>query len=148
MPKAAGREPARFVADTNVLVSRLLFRQSQPALALGKAMMSRRLIVSVETLAELGGVLSRPKFDRYLSLADRLEFFRQMHRIATHVPDVSPVTACRDPKDDKFLALALAGRATLLLTGDDDLLALNPFRGISILSPAQYLERAHNPLLQ
>jgi predicted nucleic acid-binding protein len=48
--------------------------------------------------------------------------------------------ACRDPKDDKFLSLAVCGRATHLVTGDADLLALNPFEGIRIVTPRQFLE--------
>jgi putative PIN family toxin of toxin-antitoxin system len=105
-------------------------------------MSKQRLIVSSETLIELGTVLSRPKFDRYLSLADRLGFFDLLRRQALHVRNIPPITACRDPKDDKFLALALAGNATAILTGDDDLLSLDPFRGISVLSPRQYLDLA------
>lgn len=49
------------------------------------------------------------------------------------------VRACRDPKDDKFLSLAVSGGADLILTGDKDLLDLHPFRGIAIVSPQQYL---------
>jgi len=73
--------------------------------------MSRyRLIVSAETLIELGTVISRPKFDRYLPLSDRLEFFGLLRRQAIHISHIPPIIACRDPKDDKFLALAVAGR--------------------------------------
>ncbi len=50
------------------------------------------------------------------------------------------VHACRDPKDDKFLDLAVNGQATCLISGDADLLALHPFRGIAILTPAQFLQ--------
>ena len=50
------------------------------------------------------------------------------------------IRACRDPRDDKFLEVAVHGRADLIVTGDEDLLALNPFRGIAILAPAAYLE--------
>ena len=49
------------------------------------------------------------------------------------------VSACRDPKDDKFLELALSGAATHLISGDDDLLALHPFRGVAILSPHDFV---------
>lgn len=52
-----------------------------------------------------------------------------------------PVRACRDPKDDKFLEAAVNGRADVLVTGDRDLLDLHPFRGIAILTPADYLAR-------
>ena len=100
-----------------------------------------RLIVSAATLQELESVLSRQKFETYLSLADRLRFFHLLRRTSTFIERVPEIAACRDPKDDKFLALALAGHASILLSGDADLLILNPFRGIEILTPRQYLDR-------
>jgi putative PIN family toxin of toxin-antitoxin system len=105
--------------------------------------MSRaQLIVSSETLLELEAVLSRPKFNAYLAPADRLQFFHRLRRAAMHIGNVAEVSACRDPKDDKFLALALAGHANLILSGDQDLLVLHPFRGINILTPRQYLDQS------
>jgi putative PIN family toxin of toxin-antitoxin system len=56
------------------------------------------------------------------------------------VPIPTPIRACRDPRDDKFLEVAVHGRADAIVTGDADLLALNPFRGIAILTPSGYLE--------
>lgn len=53
-----------------------------------------------------------------------------------------PVVACRDPTDDKFLELAVNGHADLIVSGDADLLVLNPFRGIPILSAAAFLQSA------
>ena len=50
------------------------------------------------------------------------------------------ITACRDPKDDKFLSLAVSGEATHIVTGDADLLVLHPFRGIRIVTPSTFLE--------
>ncbi|MEO7271642.1 MAG: putative toxin-antitoxin system toxin component, PIN family, partial [Vicinamibacterales bacterium] len=58
---------------------------------------------------------------------------------------VQHVRACRDPKDDKFLELAVNGGASVIVTGDADLLSLHPFRGIDILPPAAYLERPGTP---
>jgi len=55
------------------------------------------------------------------------------------------ITACRDPKDDKFLELAVAGRATHIVTGDSDLLALNSFQSIQILPPQSFLELSSSP---
>jgi len=51
------------------------------------------------------------------------------------------IRASRDPDDDKFLEVAVNGRADVLVSGDADLLELNPFRGIAILTPAAYLDR-------
>ena len=47
---------------------------------------------------------------------------------------------CRDPDDDELLAIALAGKAEIILTGDKDLLTLKQFQGIKILSPRQFVE--------
>jgi putative PIN family toxin of toxin-antitoxin system len=131
----------RFVADTNVLLSRAMFRNSTPSQALRHATSVSRLIVSIETLEELQDVLFRSKFDTYINLNDRLSFFETLKRNANFIESVPPVSACRDPEDDKFLALALTGHAEFILTGDQDLLSLHPFQGIDILSPRQYLDR-------
>ncbi len=134
-------EPERIVADTNLLVSRLLLPQSLPAQAVRKAVDEGQLLVSDATLGELADVLSRAKFDPYVSLEDRQDFIRVLNRVAERIIVTAPIKACRDPKDDKFLEVALNGEANLILTGDRDLLALHPFRGVDILSPREYLER-------
>jgi uncharacterized protein len=131
----------RIVVDTNALVSRLLLPSSVSAQAVRKAVDSSTLLVSEATMNELADVLARPKFDRYISLEDRQQFLRLLGRLADFVPIVYPVRACRDPKDDKFLEVALNGEADLILTGDADLLALNPWQGIAIVQPAEYLKR-------
>jgi putative PIN family toxin of toxin-antitoxin system len=122
------RERERIVADTNCLVSRLLLPSSVPGDAVRKAAGSGLLLVSEATMNELADVLARAKFDRYISLADRQQFLRLLGRLAVFVPIVYPVRECRDPKDDKFLEVALNGKADLILTGDADLLALHPWR--------------------
>jgi putative PIN family toxin of toxin-antitoxin system len=132
---------ARVVVDTNALVSRLLMPGSVPGRAVRKAVDEAQLLVSEATLEELADVLARPKFDPYVSIADRQEFIRLLGRIAELVPITYRVQARRDPKDDKFLELAINGRADLIVTGDRDLLELHPFRQISIITPAAYLER-------
>ncbi len=97
------RTRQRVVVDTNALVSRLLLPFSVPGPAVRKAVDSSILLVSEATLNELADVLARPKFDRYFSLEDRLQFLRLLGRLAEFVPIVYPVRECRDPKDDKFL---------------------------------------------
>ena len=82
----------------------------------------------------------RPKFDRYLSLASRARTLADFRETILIVAITEQVQECRDAKDDKFLELA-AGKADLILTGDQDLLMLHPWRGISIQTPASYLIR-------
>jgi len=131
----------RIVVDTNALISRLLLPTSVPGQAVRKAVEEAQLLVSEATLEELADVLSRAKFDPYITIEERQEFLRRLGRIAEMVPIVHVIRACRDPEDDKFLELAVNGAADLIVTGDDDLLVLHPFRGIPILTPASYLER-------
>jgi putative PIN family toxin of toxin-antitoxin system len=135
------RHRERIVADTNILVSRLLLPQSLPAQAVRRAGGEGILLVSSATMTELADVLARPKFDRYVGIEERRAFLRLLARAAEFVPIIYSVRACRDPKDDKFLEIALNGKADLILTGDADLLALHPWQGIAILSPAKYLKR-------
>ena len=129
----------RWVVDTNVLVSRLLLPGGTAARAVDRALANGVLLVSDETLTELAEALARPRFDRYASLDDRRHFVRLLGGVSRLVPIVHRVSACRDPRDDKFLHVALNGEAHALISGDGDLLALNPFHGIPVLSPAEFL---------
>jgi putative PIN family toxin of toxin-antitoxin system len=131
----------RIVVDTNVLISRLLLPDSIPGRAVRKAVDESQLLVSEATIGELTDVLGRAKFDPYLSIADRQEFIRLLGGVAEMVSIVRVVRACRDPRDDQFLEVAVNGQANLIITGDRDLLQLNPFMRITILSPAAYLAR-------
>jgi uncharacterized protein len=135
-------ERRRIVVDTNVLISRLLAPASVPGKATDKALKDQ-LLVSEATLAELAEVLTREKFDPYVTLEERERFFALLARIATKVAIHHRVQACRDPNDDKFLELAVNGQAACLITGDADLLALHPFRGTAILSPSAFLAEEH-----
>jgi uncharacterized protein len=132
---------ARVVADTNVLVSRLILPESLPAQVLRRVEFESLLLFSESTMNELADVLSRQKFDRYVSLDDRRGFLERLGKIAEFIPIVQLVRECRDPKDDKFLEVALNGRADAIITGDADLLAMNPWRGVGILTPSLYLKQ-------
>ena len=131
----------RFVVDTNVLVSRLLAPRSTAAQAVDRALDRGNLLGSEETLAELVEVLARHKFDPYVSREDRREFIRVLGGVMQLVPITRRVTACRDPRDDKFLDIALAGDAAAIISGDRDLLVLNPWHGIPIVTPAAFIVR-------
>jgi len=130
---------ARVVADTNVLVSRLILPDSVPAQVLRQVELNSLLLFSESTMYELADVLSRQKFDRYVSLDDRRGFIERLGKIAEFIPIVQLVRECCDPKDDKFLEVALNGSADMIITGDTDLLAMNPWRGVEIFSPIDYL---------
>ena len=89
---------------------------------------------------ELAEVMVRSRFDRYVEQEIRRRLVAEYLKAIVTVDIPSPIRACRDPRDDKFLEAAVHGRADLIVTGDRDLLDLNPFRGIAILAPAAYLE--------
>ena len=127
------------VLDTNVLVSAALFPLSHPWQVFEIVRGQGSLIASVDTLAEVNNVLKRPRFDRYLRRTLRDEFLHGLGQMAVTIEINQTIRACRDPKDDKFLELAVCGNATHIVSGDRDLLALHPFRGIPILTPGTFL---------
>ncbi|HEX3105526.1 MAG TPA: putative toxin-antitoxin system toxin component, PIN family [Terriglobales bacterium] len=129
----------RFVVDTNVFVSAIALPRSVPRHAVDKALARGLLLFSEATLGELSEVLFRSKFDHYSSVEARTLFLVQLKRASESVRILQTVRECRDPKDDKFLEVALNGRADLIITGDSDLLALHPWREIGILSPTEYV---------
>jgi putative PIN family toxin of toxin-antitoxin system len=90
-------------------------------------------------MAEAEDVLQRAKFDALVSRAARAEFLVRYREAVKFIPIVSRIEVCRDARDDKFLDLAFDGNAGMIVTGDDDLLVLNPFRGIRIVTPRQFL---------
>ncbi|MHC5747497.1 MAG: putative toxin-antitoxin system toxin component, PIN family [Nostoc sp.] len=129
----------RFVFDTNVLISAFLFSQSKPRQALDQATVIGVIILSNSVLSELEEVLYRPKFDRYLTKERRQEFLEDLTENAQFIDVTEQINECRDPKDNKYLELALSGQAECIVTGDDDLLVLNPWRGIEILTVQEFL---------
>jgi len=129
----------RCVFDTNVLVSALLFDQSTPAQAFFAALHAGEILVSADAIAELNAVLSREKFARYVSEEERARFLQSLLHEAQLVEIREKVRASRDPKDDKFLELAMNGEADYIVSGDEDLVSLDQFRGIPILTSDRFL---------
>jgi putative PIN family toxin of toxin-antitoxin system len=130
----------RIVIDTNIYVSRFLREASVPGQAVARIWRETIPLISIAAWEELRVVLMRPKFAPYVKPGKLEPFLTEVWDYAEHILPSSIIRACRDPKDDKFLELAVDGRADGFLTGDKDLLALHPFRGIPILTPAAYLE--------
>jgi putative PIN family toxin of toxin-antitoxin system len=137
----------RVVMDTSTLVGAMLRSESKPRQALLAVVKSHVLCVSQSTLTELHVVLQRSKFDRYAPLQTRLEFLdvvtqtAHLYEIDT-ASEAASLSACRDPKDDKFLALAMACEAMVIISSDADLLSLQRWNNIAIISPADFLECA------
>ncbi|AFZ57698.1 putative toxin-antitoxin system toxin component, PIN family [Anabaena cylindrica FACHB-243] len=129
----------RIVIDTNCFVSRLLTPKSITSQAVRYAFDHHHILVSSETLTELERVLSRKKFDNYVSLENRQKLILYLKSIAEMVDVLNPVQVCRDAKDDKFISLAIDGSANLIITGDEDLLVLNSYQNIHIVSPNNFL---------
>lgn len=127
------------VCDTNVLISAALLKRSTARNAFDKALREAKLLLSAATIEELSSVLQRPKFDKYILPFERFRFLAALVDAATVLELDETISACRDPKDNKFLELAVCGKATCLISGDHDLLVLHPFRGIAIMTPDEFL---------
>jgi uncharacterized protein len=112
-----------------------------PARAVEHAISNGQLLASTATLRELMTKLLSPKFDRYVPRERRDALLLRLAPLIEIVEIVQSIRASRDPDDDKFLKAAVNGRADVVVSGDADLLELNPFRGIAILTPAAYLDR-------
>ena len=129
----------RLVLDTNVLISALLFRAGSLSwLRFAWQSDTIRPLISRETATELIRVLSYSKFR--LEAADRddvLDDYLPWCEVVT-VPDAASIPECRDPFDRPFLRLALAAKADALITGDKNLLDLQPSFSVPILTPTAF----------
>jgi len=99
------------VFDTNSLISALLISTSVSRRAFDKALDHYQLLISDEAVAEFDDVAGREKFETYLKEGERESFEELLHREAQFVEVTETVEASRDPDDDKFLELAIAGEA-------------------------------------
>ena len=131
----------RVVVDTNVFISAALKKQSFPALALRLVAQRGTLLKSGATERQLFEVLARPQL---AALVDpvAVEWMRELLARAEAVVITERISACRDATDDKFLELAVNGHADVIVSGDADLLVLNPFRGIPVVPPAAFVRGA------
>jgi uncharacterized protein len=134
------------VFDASTLISAALKVDSVPERALLHAEEADVLVLSAAVDAEIEAVLNRPKFANAVSPARRRQFLEVLRRSAIWFEPVVRVTDCRDPKDDKYLELALAAGAETIVSSDGDLLVLHPWRSVRILSPADYLSFSQSAL--
>ena len=134
----------RAVIDTGVFVSALIYRQGRTGSVL-RALRDGRFtaIYTTDIVVEIIDVLGRPKFRaKYHIEPDDITALVNLIRLRGElVTPIQKVTACRDPKDDKFLEAALAAQTDCIVSGDADLLELTPYKEIPILRPAEFLAR-------
>ena len=132
----------RVVIDNNVLISAALIKHSVPFKAFEKAVKTHVLIRSHTVLAEFHKTIFKPKLDRYFKDDwAKMNFIISFISASTDINVKHHITLCRDPKDNMYLELALSGKAACIVTGDNDLLVLNPFRNIRIITPKEFLDQ-------
>lgn len=129
------------VFDASTFVSAALKANSLPERALLRAVTApNRLLLSQAIEDEYREVIFRPKFDRFVAVERRQRILDLVVFAADRVEPTEIVRECRDSKDDKYLALAAAGGADVIVSGDvRHLLSMHPWRGIAIVPAADFL---------
>jgi putative PIN family toxin of toxin-antitoxin system len=129
------------VIDTNVLISAGLLPQSKTAQVLALAVEHFVIAQNKDTWHELETRIARPKFDRYFDDSGRLRHLAEIAQSIQRFEVSAAVSVSRDKTDDKFIELAIDSGSSILISGDPDLRVVKTFKGVEILSPAQFFER-------
>lgn len=129
----------KIILDTNILISGLLLSSSTSQQVFDIVTENEILLISESTFTEFYSTITRKKFDKYLSLEKRLNFLARLREKASLIEIIESITICRDVKDNQFLELAVSGKADMIITGDNDLLVLNSFKNIQIITVNQFL---------
>jgi putative PIN family toxin of toxin-antitoxin system len=139
------KPPPRLVVDTNIIVSGLITSGTPPARILDAVHNKKiTLLISDEVLSEYLRVLEYPHIRKYKKITDETIshltalFINETERVEI----LTPITACPDPDDDKFLSLAVEGQADFIITGDKaDLLSLKEISGIKIITAREAVDK-------
>lgn len=131
----------RVVIDCNTLVSSVLKANTVPDRVVQFVLNEHEIVLSDMVFSEIDEVLHRPKFRKYISEPIARKFLVRLKGASSFFDPVEKIVACRDPKDDMYLELAVAGKADCIITGDKALKDLHPFRGIPILTAAEFMEQ-------
>ena len=127
---------ARCVLDTNVVISAVLNPAGLPNRLVAHVFEHGTVLVSEALLDELRSRIMRPKFDPYVSVPDRERIVALFARRGERIAVTSIATESIDPDDNAVLALALDGKADVIVSGDrKHVLPLHPYRGIAVLTP-------------
>jgi len=131
-----------FVIDNNILLSGSLFSDSKPSLVIDRIITTSKLVFSDATFAEFVDVIFRKKFDKYFfDDNEKWQIIYKFERYSTFFVPTETITDCPDPKDNKFLELAVECKADCIISGDSHLLDMHPFRNIPILNAADFLSQ-------
>lgn len=130
------REPKRIVIDTNVLISAEISAQGVSGRLVDRVLVEHHVVLSYAILEELDETLEN-KFGYSATAVSEVT-----DQLLSAVEIVEPVTfdrqICRDPDDDTILGTAVAGNADCIVTGDSDLLVLERFQGVDVVSPSEF----------
>ena len=130
----------RVVLDSNVLISAAISAHGKPFACLSWVIDNAKQIAASELIEEVETRLARQKFAKYVDQTRRRAFIADLRLSIVLVELTGTWKACRDPDDDKIPETAVLGRADVLVTGDQDPLVLDPFQGLAIVTPAQFIE--------
>jgi putative PIN family toxin of toxin-antitoxin system len=132
----------RVVIDASVIVGAALKNDSTPMRALLAVLEHHSIVLSTTVFTEISEVLGRQKFAAAVTPERRQEILALLTTAATWIEPDLTVTDCVDPDDNKYLELAIASGATVVVSSDRHLLQMHPWRGVAMLRPAEYLMRS------
>lgn len=121
------------------MVGAAIKRDGTPLAAFRKALRTDRIALSTAVEQELVEVLHRPRLARFIDPKLRSDMLGVLLTQAARIEPTVAISACRDSKDNMYLELALAAGAGIIVSSDNDLLEMHPWRGIAIMRPAAYL---------
>jgi len=128
--------------DTNVLISALLIKKGNPRKIFNSFRKKKyELAISPLIFAEFLKTLEKPKIKKFIKPEETKELIKYLEIYAQFFEPEEKITACRDPKDNIILECAVAGKVDFIVTGDKDLLKLQQFRNIKIVSPKTFLRK-------
>jgi len=133
----------RAVLDTNVIVSGIIKGDSPPGRILALLFKGRfTSVTSAPLMTEVSRVLDYPKIRNKYHVSPQVSenILVSLALLSEIVPTPTVPRMSRDPEDDHLLACAAHGRANFIVTGDEDLLVLREFQGISVVAPGSFLK--------
>lgn len=131
---------SRVIIDTNIFVRMLLGSENCGAIYNAFADGIFDIVISEPLFSEIIDVINRPKFKKIIEAKDKNKLIELIKIDAAWFSPEEKISVCRDPKDNIVLECALAAKVDCIVTDDDDLLSLNPYKEIGIISAMEFLK--------